>query len=124
MDFTTSVRTCLEKYATFTGRAQRSELWWFVLFNFVGSIILNVVDTAILGMPALSVLWSLGLLIPGIAVAVRRMHDLDKSGWWIFIVLIPLIGIILYIYWFVQRGTIGANRFGPDPLAGSGYATA
>jgi len=124
MDFMTSVRTCLSKYATFTGRAQRSELWWFVLFNFVGSIILNVVDTTIFGMPALSVIWSLGLLIPGIAVAVRRMHDLDKSGWWILIVFIPLIGIILYIYWFVQRGTVGANRFGSDPLSGTGYAAA
>jgi len=124
MDFKQAVQTCLNKYADFAGRAQRSEFWWFVLFNFIGSIVLNIIDTAILGVPALSILWTLGLLIPGIAVSIRRMHDLDKSGWWILIPLVPIVGIILYIYWAAQRGTAGANRFGPDPLAGRGYATA
>ncbi len=124
MDFKTAVRTCLENYTNFTGRAQRSEFWWFVLFNFIGSAILNFVDTAIIGMPALSIIWMLGLLIPGIAVSIRRMHDLDKSGWWILIPLVPIVGVILYIYWAAQRGTVGPNRFGPDPLAGHGMATA
>ena len=124
MDFMTAVRTCLSKYVTFSGRAQRSEFWWFYLFNIIGSVVTNIIDTSIIGMPATSILWMLGLLLPGIAVSVRRMHDLDKSGWWIFIVLIPIVGIILYIYWFVQRGTVGDNRFGPDPLAGEGYAAA
>lgn len=124
MDFKQAVQTCLNKYATFTGRAQRSEFWWFVLFNFIGSIVLNTIDTTMFGMPALSVLWTLGLLIPGIAVSIRRMHDLDKSGWWILIPLVPIVGIILYIYWAAQRGTVGSNQYGPDPLAGQGYATA
>lgn len=124
MDFPTAVRTALGKYATFSGRAQRSEFWWFYLFNVIGSVIVNVIDTAVIGIPALSIVWMLGMLIPGIAVSVRRMHDLDKSGWWIFIVLIPIVGIILYIYWFVQRGTVGPNRFGDDPLAAGGYAAA
>ena len=124
MDFMTAVRSCLSKYVTFSGRAQRSEFWWFYLFNIIGSVVTNIIDTSIIGMPATSILWMLGLLLPGISVSVRRMHDLDKSGWWIFIVLIPIVGIILYIYWFVQRGTVGSNRFGPDPLAGQGYAAA
>ncbi len=124
MDFMTSVRTCLGKYATFSGRAQRSEYWWFVLFNFIGSIILNIIDTAIIGMPALSIVWALGLLLPALSVSVRRMHDLDKSGWWILVAFIPLLGFILIIYWFVQRGSEGPNRFGADPLAGARYAAA
>ncbi|PWK59889.1 DUF805 domain-containing protein [Roseicyclus mahoneyensis] len=124
MDFMTSVRTCLGKYATFSGRAQRSEYWWFVLFNFIGSIILNIIDTAIIGVPALSIIWALGLLLPALSVSVRRMHDLDKSGWWILVAFIPLLGFILIIYWFVQRGTEGPNRFGSDPLASGRYAAA
>ncbi|WP_345229517.1 DUF805 domain-containing protein [[Roseibacterium] beibuensis] len=120
----TAVRTCLSKYVDFSGRAQRSEFWWFYLFNIIGSAVANVIDTAVLGFPALSLIWMLGLILPGIAVSVRRMHDLDKSGWWIFIILIPIVGVILYIYWFVQRGTVGPNRFGPDPLAGEGTMAA
>ena len=62
--------------------------------------------------------WSLANLLPGIAIAVRRMHDLDKSGWWILINLIPIVGWIIYIVWACQKGTSGNNRFGADPLAG------
>jgi uncharacterized membrane protein YhaH (DUF805 family) len=72
----------------------------------------------------LSLIWSLAVLLPGIAVAVRRMHDLDKSGWWVLIGLIPIIGWIIFIIWACTKGTDGSNRFGPDPLAGRAAAAA
>ena len=132
MSFTEAVRTVLSKYATFTGRAPRSEYWWFALFVFLLSIPVSIVDQTLVA-PAigyesfaestpqiLSGLMSLALLLPGIGVAVRRMHDLEKSGWWILIVLIPILGVLIMIYWFVQRGTAGPNAYGPDPLASTG----
>ncbi len=119
MDFQQSVRTCLQqKYATFDGRAGRAEYWWFVLFVFIGNIVANVLDYVLFGanMGVFSVIWSLGLLVPCIAVGVRRLHDLDKSGWWLLIGLIPLIGTIILIVWFIGKGTQGSNRFGSDPV--------
>jgi uncharacterized membrane protein YhaH (DUF805 family) len=125
MDFPTAVRTCLRKYATFSGRARRAEFWWFVLFNLLGSLALGLVDAAVFGAQpgAASVfqpLFSLAMLLPNIAVSVRRLHDTDRTGWWYLLVLLPVIGIIVLIVWYVQRGTDGPNRFGPDPLAGAG----
>jgi uncharacterized membrane protein YhaH (DUF805 family) len=119
MDFMTSVRTCLNKYAVFSGRARRSEYWWFVLFNLVVNIVLSLVDLVIFGSGSsvLSLIFGLAVLIPGIAVSVRRLHDLGKSGWWLLIALVPLIGAVLLIWWFSQAGTSGDNEYGPDPLA-------
>jgi uncharacterized membrane protein YhaH (DUF805 family) len=114
MDFMTAVKHVFANYANFSGRARRSEYWWFYLFNIIVNAVASVVDGAI-GMPILAIVAFLGLIIPGIAVSVRRMHDIGKSGWWLFIVLIPLVGIILLIYWFVQRGTVGPNEYGEDP---------
>ncbi len=96
MDFITAVKHCLNHYFDFSGRAQRSQYWFFVLFNFLAGIIASVLDSALTG-GVLYMLVSLGLLIPGLAVGVRRMHDLDKSGWWMLINLIPLIGVIIWI---------------------------
>lgn len=114
MGFTDAVTTVLSKYAVFTGRATRPEYWWFFLFNVILSIILTFVDRAILGFPLLGTIVSLALLLPGIGVGVRRLHDIDKSGWWLFIALIPLVGVIILIVWLVQSGTPGPNRFGPQ----------
>lgn len=130
VDFKTSVTTCLSKYATFSGRAVRSELWWFVLFNIILSIVAGVLDRTLFGVhdmrtsmgdgsmgfnyqPSLfgSVV-SLALLLPNLAVAARRLHDIDKSGWWMLIGIIPVIGWLVLIYWYVQEGTKGSNRFG------------
>ncbi|RYH07284.1 DUF805 domain-containing protein [Tropicimonas sp. IMCC6043] len=111
MTFQDAVKTCLtQKYVDFSGRARRSEYWWFVLFVFIGNIIFGIIGIDLLG-----ALWSLALLLPGIAVGVRRLHDLDKSGWWLLIALIPLIGLLVLIYFFVQPGTRGANQYGPEP---------
>ena len=115
MDFQTSVKTCLNKYATFSGRAQRSEYWWFALFLLAGSILLTIVDN-ILGMGALSPLsslFSLATLIPSLAAGCRRLHDIDKSGWWQLLIIIPLIGWIILIIWFVKVGSSEENQHGP-----------
>ena len=120
MDFQTAVRTVLlNNYANFSGRAQRSQYWWFALFSFIVSAILSVIDTAIFGadIGVLAALWSLAVLIPSLAVGVRRLHDIDRSGWWLLIGLVPLIGFLVLIYWFIQRGTDGPNQYGNDPLA-------
>ena len=112
MDFATAVKTVImQKYANFSGRAMRSEYWWFILFYIIAYIVLAIVDY-LLGVQLLTAILSLGLLIPSIAVGVRRLHDLDKSGWWLLLGFVPIVGLIL-IYWFAQRGTPGANQFGP-----------
>ena len=124
MGFTEAVTTCFSKYVTFSGRASRSELWWYVLAILLGSVIFGIIDAAILGSTIgggtgiLGLLWSLGTLLPSISVAVRRLHDTDRSGWWYWILLVPLIGAILLIVWFASKGTAGPNRFGNDPLSG------
>jgi uncharacterized membrane protein YhaH (DUF805 family) len=115
MDFATAVKTVvMQKYANFSGRAIRSEYWWFVLAYIIAYLVLAIVDY-VLGAQLLTAILSLALLIPSIAVGVRRLHDLDKSGWWLLLGLIPIVGLIL-IYWFCQPGTPGANRFGPPAI--------
>lgn len=116
MDFATAVRSCLNKYATFAGRAQRSEFWWWVLFSIIANVVAVAIDAAVIGMPAVQILVALGLILPGISVVVRRLHDVGRSGWWYWIGLVPVVGVIVLIYWFVTQGTAGSNEFGPDPL--------
>lgn len=117
MDFQEAVKTCLNKYATFSGRAWRPEYWWFALFSYFGGVILGIVDRILFGpdVGVLGAIWGLALIVPAVAVGVRRMHDLDRSGWWLLIGLIPLLGALILIYWFVQAGTRGSNRYGPEP---------
>jgi uncharacterized membrane protein YhaH (DUF805 family) len=104
----------LKKYAVFSGRARRREFWYFVLFNFIISIILSIIDYMI-NSSILVTLYSLGVLIPSIAVTVRRLHDTDRRGWWLFISLIPIIGVIVLLIFMVQDSQKGENRFGPNP---------
>jgi len=120
MDFSQAVKTCLNKYATFSGRARRSEYWYFFLFMMIVNIVASVLDSVIFGdMPLLYLIATLGLLVPSIAAGVRRLHDTDKSGWWLLLGLIPVVGVIVLIVFFSQRGTVGSNQFGPDPLQAS-----
>lgn len=115
MDFATAVKTVvMQKYANFSGRAIRSEYWWFILAYIIAYLVLAIVDY-VLGAQLLTAILSLALLIPSIAVGVRRLHDLDKSGWWLLLGFVPIVGLIL-IYWFAQPGTPGANRFGPPAI--------
>lgn len=105
-----AVKICLSKYATFEGRARRSEYWWFYLATFVVGLVLG-------GIPILGWIICIALILPGIAVAVRRLHDIGKSGWWYLLCLIPLVGTIILIVWFVRPGVAGANQYGEDPKA-------
>jgi uncharacterized membrane protein YhaH (DUF805 family) len=111
----------LKKYAVFSGRARRKEYWFFVLFNIIASIVLAIVDTMTgtmsmtYGIGLLGCIYSLLVLIPSIAVGVRRLHDTDRSGWWLLLALVPFIGIIVLIVFFVMDSTPGDNRFGPNP---------
>ena len=122
MPFAIAVQRCLSKYVTFSGRAQRSEYWWFVLFAVLISVAAMILDNllgltpGIDGDGPIEILVGLALILPSISVAVRRMHDLDRSGWWVLILLIPIVGLIIFLVFACRRGTDGANRFGPDPL--------
>ena len=113
--------TVLRKYAVFEGRARRREYWFFVLFYILISIVLAVVDRMLglynetYGMGALGALFCLGVLIPSIAVGARRLHDTGRSGWWLLIGFIPLIGAIVLIVFFVLDSQPGTNAYGPNP---------
>jgi uncharacterized membrane protein YhaH (DUF805 family) len=139
MTFGDSIRTNFSKYVTFSGRAQRSEFWWWALFVWVTQIVLSIIDSILFGTvetgpgsfssstdtPILSGIFSLAVLLPTISVTVRRLHDTDRTGWWYWLALIPLVGIIILIVWWATKGTDGPNRFGDDPLnpgAGGGYS--
>ena len=110
----------LNQYAVFDGRARRKEFWMFALFNFVIAAALGLVGRVIGLGGALQALYSLGVLIPSLAVSVRRMHDTGRSGWWLLIAFIPFVGWLIALYFLVQPGETAANRYGPDPKAGSG----
>lgn len=119
--FVESVKTCFQKYATFSGRARRSEYWYFVLFNFVASIVVSIIGNIIFGVPEngganiLSSIYSLAVLVPGLAVSWRRMHDIGKGGAWNFIACVPIIGWILLIVWDCKDSMPGPNQFGESP---------
>jgi len=114
----------LKKYADFTGRAPRAEYWWFYLLIIVGYLIATVLDSLVgtgrmVGPYGLLMcLFGLAMLVPSIAAGVRRLHDTDRSGWWMLIGLIPLIGAIVLLVFFVTEGTKGDNQYGSDPYAG------
>lgn len=111
--FNDAIKICLSKYADFNGRAARPEFWFFVLFVFIVQVALEV-TTAISPMIShlLSILFSLAVLVPSLAVGARRLHDIDRSGWFQLIGLIPIIGAIVLIYFYCQPGTAESNRFG------------
>lgn len=111
----------LKQYADFAGRARRKEYWMFTLFNiiflFLAAIIDNILGIAYeaIGYGPLSTLYMLAVLIPGLAVTVRRLHDIGKSGWWVLIGLIPVVGAIVLLVFMVMDSQPGGNQFGPNP---------
>ena len=111
----------MKKYATFSGRAQRTEYWYFILFYILILFGLSIIDSitgsfsAEAGIGLLGGLFSLALFIPSIAVGVRRLHDTGRSGWWLFIMLIPLVGAIVLLVFTVQDSSAGDNAYGPNP---------
>jgi uncharacterized membrane protein YhaH (DUF805 family) len=115
MTFTEAIQAVFKKYAVFSGRSRRSEYWYWTLFTLIASIAASIIDTTAFGSNSygpLGIILSLATLIPSLAVGIRRLHDVDRSGWWILIDF-TIIGIIPLIYWYCQPGTNGDNRFGP-----------
>ena len=110
MNFFDAVKTCFVKYVDFTGRASRSELWYFVLFVFISEVCLFI------AFHPLGIAFIIACILPRIAVAVRRLHDIDRSGWWLLIGLIPLVGWIVLLIWYCSKGDEHANRFGDPSL--------
>lgn len=115
MDFQTAIQSGFHRWLDFSSRSSRSEYWYFYLFIFLAAFVAVIFDT-FLSAGILYALVMLVTLIPSIAVSVRRLHDVDKSGWWLLLYLIPVIGVIVLLIWFCSKGTTGPNRFGPDPL--------
>jgi uncharacterized membrane protein YhaH (DUF805 family) len=119
MGFGSAIATCFRKYVDFRGRARRPELWWWMLFYYLLIFGLTFVDigiTAAGGPGVTSFLAILAVFLPTLAVQVRRLHDTDRSGWFILLAMIPLVGFIVLIVFWCQRGTDGPNRFGDDGL--------
>lgn len=111
----------LKKYAEFNGRSRRQEYWMFLLFNMIFAIVAMILDNVLgiamesIGYGPLYGLYTLAMFIPGLAVGVRRLHDIGKSGWMMLIALIPIIGAIWLIVLFATNGTVGSNQYGEDP---------
>lgn len=103
MGFLEAIKTCFGKFMTFSGRARRSEFWWFYLLNFIIGCI-----------PFVGWIWGLIVLIPSIAVGIRRLHDTGRSGWWYLLVLVPLVNLLL-IYFFICDSQAGSNEYGENP---------
>ena len=113
----------LKKYAEFSGRARRREYWNFVLFNILIAIVLAIIDSVTgsfsyqRGFGLLGGLYALAVIIPSLAAGARRLHDTNRSGWWLLIGLIPCIGFIVLIVFLVQDSQAGDNQYGPNPKA-------
>ena len=125
MGFSEAIQSGFNNYANFEGRASRPAYWWWFLFTWIVSIIAQLLDnmTRIGGIGSesylnmwvgiISAIVGLALFLPSLGVMIRRLHDTDRSGWWWFIVIIPVVGWIIYLYFMIARGTPGPNRFGP-----------
>ena len=122
MSFADAVRSCLSQYVGFSGRARRSEFWYFVLFYVIVQIVASIIDSVLGTNQIISGLASLALLLPYLAVGIRRLHDTSRSGWWILIGLIPLVGAIILIVFYCQDSHPD-NQYGPNPKAGYGTGT-
>lgn len=117
MGFGEAIQSVFSKYATFSGRARRSEYWYFVLLQVIVTAVLNGLYSATesVAFSAILVLFDLALLVPSLAVCWRRLHDIGKSGGYYFFILIPLVGWILLLVWMCQDSQPGANQYGPNP---------
>ena len=125
MLFIQSIKTCFQKYVIFNGRASRSEFWWFTLFICLVTILTIIADLLIFGeenllMQPYAVLnftniFNIFVVLPSFSVTFRRLHDVNKSGWWLLLYF-TLIGILVILYWNIKKGNEDENRFGLNPL--------
>jgi len=114
--FQEAIASCLSKYVTFSGRANRYEYWYFILFVIIGSLVTSVIDATIFGVDdqagPLNAIWSLATLLPSLAALSRRLHDIGRTAWWILIIFVPLAGIIVLLVFACTRGDDGPNQYG------------
>jgi len=116
MTFTQAIKSGFSNYVNFSGRAARSEFWYWTLFTVLISIVVDAYDYGMgSGSGLLGQLWGLATFLPGLAVGVRRLHDTDRSGFWMFL-LLAVVGIFVLIVFWCFKGTSGNNQYGPDPL--------
>ena len=108
-------KLAFQRFSDFSGRSRRSEYWYFVLFNMLVAIGLFLVDSMIWGYPILYFLYAVAVIVPSIAVAVRRMHDIGKSGWWLLITFVPFVGGIILLVFLATDGIPGPNQWGNNP---------
>lgn len=121
MSFADAIRSGFANYVNFSTRAPRSEYWFWMLFVVIVGLCLSVLDQAVFPgfeWSPLYTVFSIAVFLPGVAVSVRRLHDVDHSGWWLLLYF-TIIGILLLLYWAVTKGTEGDNRFGADLLGGA-----
>ena len=120
MNFGEAIKSGFSKYVTFSGRACRSEFWYWTLFAILMTIAASIIDRELVDSDTglVQPLVSLALFLPGLAVGIRRLHDIDRSGWW-WLIAFTIIGLVVLIAWDCIKGTTGPNRFGPDPLGAS-----
>ncbi|QMU78815.1 DUF805 domain-containing protein [Streptacidiphilus sp. PB12-B1b] len=104
----------LKNYVGFSGRARRTEFWMFALINFIVAVVLGIIG-AVIGTSVIGDIYALAVLLPSLAVAIRRLHDTGRSGWWLLIAIIPIIGWIILIVFDVSDSTPGENQYGPNP---------
>ena len=125
MNFLQAIRSGFVNYFNFSGRACRSEYWFWVLFLMIADIAVDIADSLIFGdatYAPINLIFNLGVAIPGTAVSVRRLHDIDKTGWW-SLLLLTVVGLFVLIYWALKPGDEGENRFGNNPLKHDGSET-
>ncbi len=117
MSFSEAVKSGFDHYVKFDGRASRPAFWWWFLFTILVAIALQVMDGIIFNESMLLtiVVW-LGLILPNLSVSIRRLHDTDRSGWWVLIAFVPIIGFIVLLVFYLQKSDPGDNRYGP-PMA-------
>jgi uncharacterized membrane protein YhaH (DUF805 family) len=115
MSFTEAIKDGFDHYVKFDGRASRPAYWWWFLFAVLVAIAANLIDIAVFDGPVLRSLTGLALFLPGLSVSIRRLHDTNRSGWWVLIGLIPIIGWIVLLVFYLQASDPTENRFGPPP---------
>ncbi|MCZ6482632.1 MAG: DUF805 domain-containing protein [Alphaproteobacteria bacterium] len=117
MNFVDAVKSAFARFADFATRSSRSEYWWFMLFYFLVGLVVTIIQfTMEMTSGIIDLLVFLVCIVPTISVSARRLHDIGRSGWWLLIGLIPLIGALILIFWAVKPGEDGDNRFGANPL--------
>ena len=118
MTFAEAVRSGFDHYVKFDGRASRPAFWWWFLFGILVGIGATIIDAIIGSFGVVSGLAALALLLPNLSVAIRRLHDTDHTGWWVLIGLIPIIGFIVLLIFYLRQSDPGENQYGPPPAEG------